>query len=554
MKKHDIREMIETGNDALFAFDFDKAEKIFTKVRKEDQTIGDLWLSRVYAGMGKMDMAFSSLQKVMKSDDENARQVAVVELGSLYIGMNKPEQALKILEDVKENAVDDVRQMIALCYMMLGKSDEAEHIALKSIAMKEDGGWALLGEIYAYQDKWKEAYDQFLRAYSEDRKQAFNVSKALLHLERYSEAIPYLKEALRQGKCQIVSRNLAFAFLKNEQFKNALNMALYAKSIGAEDTEVILAHIYQELGDLKKALEYYNMLLKKEVRPNNIYTLIGQCYLGMGMLDEALASLKKAVKNHERGVWYNYGFVHKTKGRTALAIRYFKKSIEIDKDSALLASYELGMLYRKIGEKETALQYFQDAWSGGYLPGGVALGDCSFSDGDYKQASKWYQKALDNGYSDALYPLAHAHRLMENYNKARTMFQQCIDGGDRRGTLGLALVAEEEGDMDGAEVFYESGVEQDLIGVNSSYGRFKLRRGDYFTAAIYLEKAWTVDGDTSVLPDLVKVYFKADPPVYNRKKIHKYMQLCKKHQIPIGDLDDSDDGETADNGTDVGEK
>ena len=71
---------------------------------------------------------------------------------------------------------------------------------------------------------------------------------------------------------------------------------------------------------------------------------------------------------------------------------------------------------------------------------------------------------------------------------------------------------------------------------------------------LYLEKAWTVDGDTSVLPDLVKVYFKADPPVYNRKKIHKYMQLCKKHQIPIGDLDDSDDGETADNGTDVGEK
>lgn len=58
-----------------------------------------------------------------------------------------------------------------------------------------------------------------------------------------------------------------------------------------------LADFYRELNDLRKAISYHMLVVKKEKHPDSwTYTSLGKCYLRMNMVDSAIYCFKKVIE------------------------------------------------------------------------------------------------------------------------------------------------------------------------------------------------------------------------------------------------------------------
>ena len=531
-----LEQEVDKGREALEKSDFERAETIFRSIEKESPVLSALWLSRVYEKTGREEEALTLLGNLKDIKDERTKGVIFIAQINLYLQMNQPEKMIQLLEERFPGKTRTIpNSLLAICHLQGDQDEEAESCALKAIQAGEPNAHQLLGDIYFAMQKWQGSYEQYMIAYSEDRSMAYKVASALLALDRNSEAIPFLQESLRQGEYNAAGR-LASAYLLTKQYRKAIAVADTAVKCGYDDVEYVEGLAYKALGDDETARLHFQNCISNHFYPEGVFISLAQCLLNLDRREEAAKVLFDAVKKGENGVWLMQGIVYERRGMPAQAVRCLRKSMEVEPDKALMASYELGMIYYGRHEFKKAAQFFQDAWSGGYIPGGIALGDCSYFQDKFKQASVWYQKVLDTGYVPAMYPLAHAYRQMKQYDKARDLLLQCLEKGDKRAHLGLALVAEATGEIDEAEEQFEISIEKKLEGANGLYGRFLLERGDFFSAVTYLEKAWEDDKCMEALPYLVRAYFKAEKPLHDIEQVNKYLQLCDEHGIPLKNL------------------
>ena len=541
-KEKRISGMIDKGREALEKGDFANAEKIFRDVESESPILGALWLIRLFASMKREQEALDLLARYKDEKDEKLAVIMFVEEVNLYLQLNQPERAIKrIRERFADREVNIPNTLLATLYLKLRQNEKAEYYALKAVDANEPNARMTLGDIYFALDKYQGAYEQFMQSYPEEHRLAYKVASSLMMLGRPAEAIPFFQEALRQGE-YIAAVRLASSYVVLGQFKRAADMAETAIVCGFTQADFVAAKAYKELGDYEKALKHYEKSCDNDMITDGMFTEIAECYIKLEKYYEANMVLDKAVKNKEKGVWHLRGLIYRKLGSDAQALRSFRKSLEVEPELALLASYEIGKIYYQRHELKKAQQYFQDSWSGGYPEGGVSLGDCAYFQEKFERAAVWYQNALDKGCEEAMYPLAHALRQLNQLDKARELFQQCIEKNDDRAHIGLALVAAARGEYEEADEEFGISVEKGLHGVNACYGRFLLERGDFFGAVTYLEKAWLNDHLMWFLPYLVRALFKAGKPLHNMTKINKYVNACKDHGIPIdGLLEDGDD-------------
>ncbi len=541
-KDRRISQMIDKGREAMEKQDFANAEKTFRDVESESPILGALWLVRLFAVTKREQEALALLDKYKDEKDDKIAVIMFVEEVNLYLQLDQPDKGIKrIRERFADKDVNIPNTLLATWYLKLNQSEKAEYYALKAVEENEPNARMTLGDIYFAQDKYQGAYEQFMQFYPEEHRLAYKVASSLMMLGRPAEAIPFFQEALRQGE-YIASVRLASSYLVLGQFKRAADMAETAILCGYPHAEFVAAKASKELGDYEKALKHFEKSYDNDMVSNDMFTEIAECYIKLEKYQEANMVLDKAVKNKEKGVWHLRGLIYRKLGSDAQALRSFRKSLEVEPELALLASHEIGKIYYQRHELKKAAQYFQDSWSGGYLEGGVSLGDCAYFQEKYEQAAAWYQKALDKGCEEAMYPLAQALRQLNQLDKARELFQHCIEKNDERAHIGLALVAAARGEYEEADEEFGISVEKGLYGVNACYGRFLLERGDFFGAVTYLEKAWLKDQFSWVLPYLVRAIFKAEKPLHNMTKINKYVKACKDHGIPIdGLLEDGDD-------------
>ena len=534
-----ISQMISNGCDEMEKENFDIAEKIFTEVEKESPVLGTLWLSRVFARTDRKEQALEILRKYENDDDDKVKCIMFVEELNLLLAMNQPDKALALFKERYPGNSDKVsNSILAVCHLNFDDAEKAEFYALRAVDEKEPNARQLLGDIYAFQENWQGAYEQFMQGYPEDRKLSYRVASALMKLDRNAEALPFLQESLRQGQYEAAPR-LASLYLMARQYKRAIDIAEAGVKYGFKQSEYILAHAYKGIGEYEKALVYFKKSIDAKIVSDSMYTNIAQCYIELKQYDNAILVLDMAMKHKEENVWFMRGMVYMKHANDAQAMRCFRKSMEVEPDNALMASCQLGRVFFNRKDFKKAMPYFQDAWSGGLLDGAVALGDCAYFQEKYEQAASWYQKAYEHGAESAMYPLAHAYRHMKEYDKARDLFLQCVEKGDDRAHIGLALVAAASGELEEADAEFGISVEKGLQDVNTCYGRFLLERGDYFTASVYLEKGWEEDRFMWALPYLVRALFKLGKPLHSLKKIKKYIQVCIDHGILLDGLFDN---------------
>lgn len=186
--------------------------------------------------------------------------------------------------------------------------------------------------------------------------------------ERYNEAIPYIKEALK--------------WLPK----------------GAE-LHASLAMCYLGIGDDKKAEKSIKKSLK--LNPDNAisFLIIANIYKKQGKIDKSEIYIEKALKRNPNNaaVLAFYANLLTEKGEQAKAIEYAKKAEKIDPSKAL----ECATLMATIGKTDKRSRHFrilreslsEDLPDKHLIPSAFALASCYDKTGDYDNAFKYYEIA-----------------------------------------------------------------------------------------------------------------------------------------------------------------
>ena len=235
-------------------------------------------------------------------------------------------------------------------------------------------------------------------------------------------------------------------------FQQALNQAarVLERFPSSSDLYNFCGAAYSGLGKLDAAIESYKKALKIKPDFAQAYSNIGIALNSKGDTDAAIGSYKKAL-NINPGlveVYINMGTALKNKGDLDAAIDSYKKALKIQPDSAE-AYNNMGIALRKKGLPDAAIKSCKKAlkinpnFAEAYNNMGVALQ----TKGDLKAAIGSYNKAFKMNPGDAASTWNLA-TTAENIIDAKKWIEQClkIDQGHLLAKLTLAALEFYEGD------------------------------------------------------------------------------------------------------------
>ncbi len=134
---------------------------------------------------------------------------------------------------------------------------------------------------------------------------------------------------------------------------------------GRFDTAFYLGHAFEEIGEFDTALKYFEKALKRQPHQDeiaSIYCHIGNCYMQIGNIDQAIFALEKAkgLNSELKEIHNLLGYCHYRLGQYLDAIECFENAISIDPSSAIDYA-NIGSNLRKLGMIEAAKQWYQMA-------------------------------------------------------------------------------------------------------------------------------------------------------------------------------------------------
>lgn len=96
-----------------------------------------------------------------------------------------------------------------------------------------------------------------------------------------------------------------------------------------------LAHLLNDSGFYQKAIDNYNIYLKKESNNVDVIIDMGVCYYQLGNYDAAIKTMEKGITLNPKHqiAHFNMGIVSSAKGDHDNALKFWKKAIDINPTS-----------------------------------------------------------------------------------------------------------------------------------------------------------------------------------------------------------------------------
>ena len=328
--------------------------------------------------------------------------------------------------------------------------------------------------------------------------------KALYNSGQYSEAIAVYQQA--QGIAEGLSPQLldelyyelAWAFLKNGQFKEAIDEFQKAASFASDEIVKVTAlcqigDAYQDTEEYERAIEVYDQILKDY--PDSFYVDYVQYQLGLACLrssryDEAVVAFRTLLLNFPKSklkpqAIYSLAlglFQQQNYEGTQVALQKYMPDLD-NQDLEIEALYLLATSLYNLGKYSEAMDVFKqvirqagDIKISQKQKAEYEIADCFYQMGNEKEALERF-KELRAKYPDSTlspevtYWLGGYYSRKGEFNLARRYFSTLIRDFPQSGLLAdgyyaLGLLEREEARLDSAIVNFEKAMEigsRDLV-------------------------------------------------------------------------------------------
>ena len=224
-------------------------------------------------------------------------------------------------------------------------------------------------------------------------------------------------------------------------------------------------------GELDKALNNANKLIK--TFPNNslLHNIIGATYAGLGQLSSAVDSYERAIEldpNYAKA-HFNLGIaLHELNlqgfGHLEDPLKSYEKSIEIDPEFAE-AHNNLGNILKDLGRFDEAIQSYSNALSikPDYVETLFSLGVVLFDNGDLEESKKTYEKAIkiNPNFAEAYNNLGNTQAELGQKNDAIQSYHKAIEinSSYSEALNNLGNSYKEFGELSKAVKFYKKAIE-----------------------------------------------------------------------------------------------
>lgn len=149
--------------------------------------------------------------------------------------------------------------------------------------------------------------------------------------------------------------------IRNIDWKNEDNLWLATGKTSPSDpvTHINLGDYYGRHKDFQKSIAEFKLAIKLNPNYADAYHDLGNTYLQVNMIDEALASYEKAFQFNP-SLWQSpmmIASIYFNEKKYAVAVDYMYKAIKANPQNSILYS-NLGIIYLKLGDKKQAERAF----------------------------------------------------------------------------------------------------------------------------------------------------------------------------------------------------
>nr|WP_274704359.1 tetratricopeptide repeat protein [Synechococcus sp. AH-551-E02] len=319
------------GKSLLFLGQFEKAQQCLTKAHQLDATDPETTqdIGNTYLNLGSTDNATKWYKKSLEIN--NSYAPAFNNLANIKRQSGNTQEAI----DLFKRAIQIDPQLIqayvgaAASLLALRDLDQAEALATKAIEINAHapGINEILGIIFQNKDSHE---------------------KAIEH---------YRKELAINPKANNLLLDLGLLLLQTGQAAEAVEPLVKASANNpSEQSSLLLAQAYQNLGQFKEAILEYKKLDIDQSKNKKLPFNLGLCLLNTGSNIEAIEAFKLAIKIDESYLpaWGNIGNALKNEGRHHEALLATQKVLDLDPDNPT-AHMNLGGIYKDLGKLDQAL-------------------------------------------------------------------------------------------------------------------------------------------------------------------------------------------------------
>lgn len=359
----DAQGELKTKSDKLALEYFSKARSL----RPED-TLANLMLGKTYEELGEKDQAIKYFTAASNLDPDNV--LLKENLGRIFFENKDFKNAIEIFNKIVLAYPDNLK---ARSY--LGASLQSTDNYLSAI---EQYNYVLnytpdeysivknIGDSWLAVNQLDKAGEHYAKALEIDPNVP-NLYADLAFIARqkkdYEDAIKNYKKALDLKDNDKWQRALAYSYWSNQEEKEAI--AAFDK-IG---DYAISGFIYQNLGDLNKAIASYEKSLETNPKDHKIRFNLAQIYHSQNNLDKARREYEKLLeqKPNDTEVVFLLASIRQEQGDIDAAMAYYKEIIDLENlenspDIKLLknnSSYNMGLAYKSQQKLEKAEKSFE---------------------------------------------------------------------------------------------------------------------------------------------------------------------------------------------------
>lgn len=300
----------EEGEELYKKMMYGKAKEAYLKAIELDPNFIKAYYSLAFCHwqLREWEEAIACFEKVVtaESGSPTAYPDVYKNIGCLYRQKGDYEKAISAFEKALEisSPTYEIYFQLGETYQAQGNWEKAklnyhQVVALKPFSREAKEAQLKIAQGYLEQKYYQKAVFEYKIALDLDPKSSaawLGLGIALLGSERYKEAVPVLKKAVKLNKrSKKAHRKLLDAYCLAGNFKAALKQLKRLQKLKVDPTIIseYKAYIYTQQQKYQLAIEEYSKIEKDSIKKFNNLAL---CYLKIGEKDKAILYFEKSLQ------------------------------------------------------------------------------------------------------------------------------------------------------------------------------------------------------------------------------------------------------------------